>query len=358
MNRIPALDGIRAIAVTLVVLSHGGKGGIIPGGFGVTVFFFLSGYLITSLLRAENAKTGTISLRDFYIRRTLRIMPPLYITLLVCAALVATGLIVQPGRVDPFTVFSQAAFFHNYASLWGDPISLPITGVWSLAVEEHYYLIFPLFYLLMLRKLSRPVQVGICLAMCAVVLGVRFANTRLLADYDVNYLWTHTRIDSILFGAILALANNPAMDERAWRPRGWHAIGALGLIVLTLAIRNPVFRETLRYTLQGAALYALFGYAVSSGGIVARLLGSTPAQIVARYSYTIYLVHAPMLKLIEQRGLLPHWSVLPAAIVLTFAYAAAMYAFVEYPLGRWRHRLHSEPVGELEPPVAPIDKDR
>src|SRR5687768_16024360 len=98
MPVVPELEGIRAIAVAIVFVSHVGFGHIVPGGLGVTIFFFLSGYLITSLLRSEAAACGRIDLWRFYVRRTLRIMPPLYITLLFSGLLVAIGL--APIKLD------------------------------------------------------------------------------------------------------------------------------------------------------------------------------------------------------------------------------------------------------------------
>src|SRR3954452_12354755 len=93
MGHVPVLDGFRALAIILVMLSHVGLGHIIPGGFGVTIFFFLSGYLITSLLRVEAGRTRSIDLRSFYLRRSVRILPPFYITGALTAVLTVSGLI-------------------------------------------------------------------------------------------------------------------------------------------------------------------------------------------------------------------------------------------------------------------------
>ena len=339
-GRIAALDGIRAIAVLLVVIAHSGIDWLVPGGFGVTVFFFLSGYLITTLMREEVAETGTVDLTAFYLRRGLRIFPPLYLTLVLCALLWATGVFGAVAKPDPFTVFSQFAFFFNYTQLFGDLPSLPAPGIWSLAIEEHYYLVFPLLYLLLLRKLPRNAQAGACLLLCALPLLFRIVNVATLTDYSGNYHWTHTRIDSILLGACLALANNPALDADAWRPRSWQAGAAIALILLTFAIRSPVFRETIRYTLQGGALYVLFSYAVGDDGRLSRLLASPPARLVARYSYAIYLGHLPILFALEGSGVRSAWVRAPIALLLAFGYAAVLYRWVERPLGRWRARLH------------------
>lgn len=337
-GRVTQLDGIRTIAVGMVIVAHSGLSWLVPGGFGVTIFFFLSGFLITSLLRSENARDGTISLSDFYIRRVLRIMPPLYITLVFCWIIVQLKLVSgQP--LIALSVFSQFTFFVNYASIWGDPLGyggLPITSVWSLAVEEHYYLVFPVFYLVFLRKLSPRDQIMICLMVCALALAFRFLNVAMLQDYTVNYRWTHTRIDSIMLGAGLALYGNPVMDKAAWRPNGWYALTAVAMIGLSLAVRDPIFRETVRYSIQNASLYVLFAYALSNEGWVAQALSSSISKAIARYSYTLYLVHSPMFGIFEKVEFLPHIVAVALALASSWIFADLMFRLVERPLAQWR----------------------
>lgn len=350
MSRIPALDGIRTIAVLLVMCAHGGLDRVIPGGLGVTVFFFLSGYLITSLMRSENRQTGTVSLAQFYIRRFIRILPPLYISLVLCEMLIASGVFVLPRAPEWLGVVSQVFFFQNYASLFGNPIGIPLTGIWSLAVEEHFYMFFPLCYVFLVRKLSQKQQLLFCLLVCAIPLGFRTYYALTLADYSANYNWSHTRLDSIMFGVSLALFNNPRLDRDAWRPHSTHVIVALGILFLSLVVRDELFRQTLRYTLQGAALYILFSYAIWDSGRLASLLASPFSVVVARYSYTLYLIHLPLLLLVRQFISIRPLSV-SVAYALAFLYAAAMYRWVERPLAAWRHRLHSARTDELEKPV-------
>ena len=151
---IPSLDGIRALAVGLVFAAHAGAGNISPGPLGVTIFFFLSGYLITTLLRMEFEKTGSISLRNFYLRRAFRILPPLYLVLAAAYGLTLLGLLgAQKLRLG--ACLSQVFFFRDYQILssgWdGSQTGRPLgTGsLWSLAVEEHFYILFPLCYLVL-----------------------------------------------------------------------------------------------------------------------------------------------------------------------------------------------------------------
>src|SRR3954470_20191799 len=109
---LPSLDGIRAVSFALVFAAHAGLDRVIPGGFGVTVFFFLSGFLITTLMRREFDKRGTVSLRNFYVRRALRILPPFYTVLLLASALTLAG--VLPGKLEASAVLAQALHYANY----------------------------------------------------------------------------------------------------------------------------------------------------------------------------------------------------------------------------------------------------
>src|SRR4051812_40780121 len=155
---IPSLDGIRAVSFLLVFLAHAGLAHLLPGGFGVTIFFFLSGYLITTLLRIEFDVTGSISLRLFYLRRILRILPPFYLILALATLLAFVGVLKAP--LLPLGVLSQALHFSNYYAAHNGYYGLAAgTGVyWSLAVEEHFYLVFPLAYLLLRRRLPAVAQ--------------------------------------------------------------------------------------------------------------------------------------------------------------------------------------------------------
>ena len=148
---IPSLDGIRAIAVLVVFVGHGFTvQESFPGHVGVTIFFFLSGYLITTLMRREISRTGTVSLGKFYLRRALRILPPAYLAVAASMAVVVLGIV--DATVRPFGVLSELFMFTNYYISSGGRDYLPpaTSQMWSLAVEEHYYLVFPAMVLAML----------------------------------------------------------------------------------------------------------------------------------------------------------------------------------------------------------------
>ena len=333
MPVMPVLDGLRAAAILIVMLSHTGLGKVVPGGFGVTIFFFLSGYLITTLLRIEATNTGRVSLRSFYYRRTLRIMPPMFLTIALVAALSAYGLtghVVSAGGVA-----ADVAFLTNYAPQLGlhGGVVIPL---WSLDVEEHYYILFSTLFAVVLARLDGRRAALICLALAGIPLLVRIGIAASGADLGNVFYWTHTRLDSILWGSVLALWQNPAVVRDPWKPKLWQFAGAVLALVGCLAIRSEVFRETIRYTIQGAALLVIFSYLLQDRSIMARALGSTPLRWVALISYTLYLAHMPAMAIAEHLG----WPApVFAGLALAFAYAIAMRIAVERPLQR-RRRSH------------------
>ena len=361
---IPSLDGIRALAFSIVFLSHAGLGDLIPGGFGVTIFFFLSGYLITTLLRKEFDQTRTIHLRQFYLRRVLRIFPPFYLTLTILVIVTLAGLL--PGELDMGSIAAQAAFLSNYYVLFAPSMPKWPAGTevfWSLAVEEHFYLIFPFVAIVLLRKLSGRAQ--------AVILGVAclgFLAWRCLLVYYFHagemrtYSSSDTRMDSILFGCLLALGSNPAIDAPLrLESRTKLAIygGSLGLILFCLVYREPGFRETFRYSLQGLALLPLFYFATAEPDRPwFRWLNWRWVRFFGILSYSLYLIHFSALKLVPH--VLPDlWPPLQAALALalSFSYALGLYYAVERPLARLRKRLHSDPRPPSAEPPPDADPD-
>ena len=258
---IPSLDGIRAISFFLVFFAHAGLGGIlIPGGFGVSIFFLLSGFLITTLLRLEFARYGRISLGSFYLRRVLRILPPLYITLALAVVLCCIG---KGHPAIPFAgTLAQSLQVSNYYEIYAVPaITMPGSGVlWSLAVEEHFYLIFPLLYVWMCPRFSVYRQTFILLTLCAATLAWRcILHFHFHASFIHTYYGTDARFDSILFGCVFAIVANPILHDplHGWFLRRMKWLLPLCVVVLlgTFLNREDSFRETLRYTLlQGLAL--------------------------------------------------------------------------------------------------------
>lgn len=357
VSHIPSLDGIRAAAVAIVFFGHGLPPPF-PGELGVTVFFFLSGYLITTLLRTEFERHASISLRAFYARRVLRIFPPFYVVMIATTVLAAVGYF-GPVQLTPVTVASQAMYLSNYVLVAGDWIpgfpwgGAPGTGVyWSLAVEEHFYLFFPLLYLALQRRLrSRRLQAAVLILICLLVLAWRcFLVFGLHSGKDRTYVATDTRIDSILFGCILGVLGNPVMDRTRVSEGTWKTVlmplGVAGILI-GLLIRSQAFHESVRYTMQGICLVPIFVVAVrySDWGPI-RVLNWPWVRTLGVLSYSMYLVHLTVLSGLEARMQAPLVvrTVLGGAITVALAYA--VHRLLEKPLLRWRRRLSQVGGGE------------
>ena len=345
---IPSLDGIRGLAALLVYVSHATRPDLIPGGFGVTVFFFLSGYLITTLLRMEHEQTGGISLKRFYLRRVYRILPPMYIVLGLVMALALGGAMSHEMQWD--AVLAQFAHLTNYYLVFaGERHIVPATPqLWSLAVEEHFYLLFPIALVLLLRRMDRASIAKWLLAFCGIALAWRWCAFVVLGlGSDYTYMATDTRLDSILYGCIMGLWCNPALDAPRVTPRRAAAglVIVAGMLMIGFVYRSPVFRETLRYSLQGAALFGLFFCAVRfHHWRLFSWLDSRPMRALGLISFTFYLSHLAILTLIRDHTVLAMPARAFAGLIATTAFSGLMYLLVERHLGVLRRRLHGQKV--------------
>lgn len=338
---IPSLDGLRAVSITIVFLTHAGVSNLVPGGFGVTVFFFLSGYLITTLLAREFDRFGFVAYRAFYIRRAVRLLPPLLLTLALSLVLALWGL--TEGRPDPMGLISKLLFFYNYYNIFvGREVGIHGTSIlWSLAVEEHFYFVFPVIFVAFARGRLNIPAVIVLLVLILAWRGLRHAA---FGDSAWTiYIATDTRFDSLIYGCLLALMSWRGHMQRLM-PIHWKwplLAGALVALLASFLIRDEFFRSTLRYSLQGLALMAVFRYAVACpGSFLFRPLNWTIVRWIGVYSYTIYLVHLLVIQALERLGMAEGNKlvfVLSAAL-LSVAYAACIHAWVERPLKAVRAR--------------------
>ncbi|MEY8018634.1 acyltransferase family protein [Mycobacterium servetii] len=368
---IPALDGLRAIAVALVLVGHGGVPGVAGGFIGVDVFFVLSGFLITSLLLDELGRTGRIDLTGFWIRRARRLLPALVLMVLTVAAArellpyqALTGL-----RSDAIAAFCWMANWRFVAQKTdyftrGAPPS-PLQHTWSLGVEEQYYFVWPLLLiavtlLLAARARRRSTR--------ATVGGVRFsafllatagalasaAAAIVFVSYgtrDRIYFGTDTRAQALLVGAAAA-----ALLVRDWQSlnRGWCLIRSrwgrrvarvlplLGLAGLAAAVHFATgaareFRHGLLIGVALAAVLVVAPVALEQRGAVARVLALPPLVWLGTISYGVYLWHWPIF--LALNGERTGWDGLRLFAVrcaATIAAAAASWWLIEQPIRRWR----------------------
>jgi peptidoglycan/LPS O-acetylase OafA/YrhL len=342
-SHIPSLDGIRGVAALVVFGSHCNLEDVIPGGLGVTVFFVLSGFLITVLLAAEYQNSATISLRRFYLRRVYRILPPLYIVLGVLLTPFVLGRthaqITTGGLVAQF-----AQLTNYYVILHGVHAIVPATaGMWSLAVEEHFYLLYPLGLWFALSRWNHRRIAVVLAGICMLVLAWRCASVVMGFSEEYTYTATECRIDSLLFGCILALAANPAGPTALLSERRapWVLLAALMVLVFTLIDRNAFFRETLRYTLQGLALMPIFYCAVKFHHWTCfRWLSAKPLVWMGLISYTFYLIHVKALWIVSRYVEPNTWIWAAEGFILSILFSALMYVVLEKHLATLRKRLH------------------
>lgn len=344
---IPSLDGIRALAFLSVFWAHAGVT-YIPGGFGVTVFFFLSGYLITTLLRREAETTGTISFKLFYLRRAVRILPPFYLVLSLAFLFTRVGL--APSQLSWAGLAAQALHYSNYWVIhhgWDGLIAG--TGVyWSLAVEEHFYLLFPALYLLLLRSGWSPrAQHAVLLVLCAVIVLWRSYLVYFESvGIDRTYIASDCRFDSMLFGCALAVWGNPVLDVEKGVPvtrlELLAAAGGLGLLATSFLVRSGTFRESIRYSIQGVGLYPLFFLVIRHPKLlIARPLNWRWVRFLGTLSYSLYLSHQVILFAVREHLPVPPLAQSLLALAASLLLSIAIWRYVEKPCAKLRSRLAS-----------------
>jgi peptidoglycan/LPS O-acetylase OafA/YrhL len=366
---IPSLDGIRALSFLLVFWAHAGFEHKIPGGFGVTIFFFLSGYLITTLIQQELAATNRIDIRAFYLRRVLRIFPPFYVVLALALLLPLLGVIdtnLSFGAVGSQLLHVSNIFFIAR----GHGGSVPGTGVyWSLAVEEHFYLVFPIAFAVLHRRGWTGRRIGVLFgyvaAACLVWRMVLVFGFN--ASIDRTYLATDTRIDSILFGCMLALFANPISKGSAAASINTHIwmhrlrLPAFGVLIAMFVIKGDPFRETIRYTLQGLALVPVFFVAIQRPKVgLHRILNHRALAWLGRLSYPLYLVHYIVMLTIDDIAGRHGYDTATyayrigrgfAALAVSLAIAMVVHRFIERPCARLRRRLAIAAIAAPSPTV-------
>lgn len=347
-NYVPGLDGLRALSVTVVMMAHVGFSWLLPAGLGVTTFFFISGYLITLLLWQERERFGQVDMPRFYGRRFLRLMPEL-VAFVAVAGLVMGPWLNQP--LPPLQALANLTYWTNYFNIFnlgGDCANCAVTGhLWSLAVEEHFYLIMPAA--LVLVGFAPRRMVGLFTAVIVACLVWRtIAVTVLGLGPDYTYEATETRLDSIAWGCLAAVVQRSAPGIMARVERHAWAIFLTGGVVLagTLALRDPVFRETLRYSLQGLALMMLVLPLINVArlGWIVRILEWPVFRWMGRRSYGAYLWHMAAITFVglglgvsgplEAASMREQLIALPLVLALGWLMAEVSYRLIFMPAQR------------------------
>jgi len=353
----PALDGVRALAVTAVLLFHGGVAAL-PGGFlGVDAFFVLSGYLITALLLAEHARTGRIALAAFWGRRARRLLPALLIVLVVIAvagryllADMEAGLLRGDALAALFYVANWRMIYRGSDYFTQTAAPSPLQHTWSLGIEEQFYWLWPLIVLGLLALGARRGRRAVCAIAVTGSLASAGAAALLYRPDDVNraYFGTDTRAQALLIGC--ALATLPLARAR-WLLAAAAVLGTAGTAWFwTHATGTSGWLY--QGGLAGAALAvaAVLGHAEASPrGPTAWVLARPPLVWLGRISYGVYLWHWPLFQfLTAERTRLSGVALLALRCGLTVAVATVSFVLVEQPIrrGHWARRVpRFAPVG-------------
>ncbi|MBN2507282.1 MAG: acyltransferase [Verrucomicrobia bacterium] len=355
LPHLPALDGLRGLAIVLVLLYHADLEWM-PGGFlGVECFFVLSGYLITSLLLAEWSRHGRLDLMAFWRRRARRLFPALAILLVV-----VTGYAVMflPRELATLRgdVLSTAAYVANWHQVlthqsYFEAAARPplLRHMWSLAIEEQFYLVWPLLFSALMARLRPRAVLGIVVAGALASMLAMAALYQPNADVSRIYYGTDTRAAGLLLGAALAFVWRPGHANGlapGWMPEALGVAGFGTLVACGLMIHEfEGFLYRGGFCLAGLATAELIVAGIHPGAVaVPRALSWTPLCWVGLRSYGIYLWHFPVFMVTRPKIDVPFdgpWWLL-ARMALTLLIAALSYRFVELPirhgaLGRWWH---------------------
>ena len=326
----PEIQGLRAIAVALVLLGHAGLV-LVPGGFvGVDVFFVISGFLITRHLTGSLQATGRIGFGAFYAARARRILPAAVVTIIATA--VASFLLVSPLRIGEILHDGIAsALFVPNIYLWFKQTDYlagtepsPFQHFWSLGVEEQFYLVWPVLLLLVflfLRRRFVPAIAGIGI--------LSFTASVLTPDSSMAFFSAHTRAWEFAVGALVAVAA-PRVPAVLATVLGWFGLAAILAAAMLLSSTTPYPGWAALLPVAGAALVLAFG---APGG-VGLVLNRQPFQFLGAISYSLYLVHWPVLVLVHERIGLGQPLPVPiglALVALCVPLAWCLYRVVETP---------------------------
>lgn len=343
---VPSLNGLRAISILLVFLSHTVSNKVFPGGFGVRVFFLISGFLIARLLFTEWKTRSSISLSNFYIRRLLRLYP---VVIVYSAIILFLYTQFKPDRIVWQEPVSALLYFANYyyahLSQTGQTGgTMPFAIFWSLSVEEHFYVLFPFLFVLLHgnpRKLTFAC-IAILVFCVSLRLAVANAEPELLATH-VFYYETQYQLDSIACGVLLAsLCEFKGGQEFLRLLLKPTVIGvALAFLFVGFAVRDAYFRETIRYTLMSASIFILTYNIIFSEKLfrVQLILNTKLMDWIGRLSYSIYVWHyAARSMLSVSSGI--WWEDFLLWLSVTLIAASGSYYFIERPVLEFRRRFH------------------
>ncbi|MFK4770126.1 acyltransferase family protein [Rhizobium sp. ZW T2_16] len=329
---IPAIDGLRAVSAFLVFATHAYHDKVPGGIIGVDIFFAISGFLITSILLREADRTGTISIRDFYMKRSLRILPAA-LFFFTFVYLFANGAMGDHGQSASLNFAAAVFSFMNWLRAFTDYDGNYLAHSWSLSVEEQFYAIWSLVVLVLVRKGSRKTLAPILVATMALIiawksyLGISGATpARILNGLD-------TRADAILIGALFACV---PIDKAVRLASRFWLIPIIGLLIVLRAAddkSNDIWMFLPFFTAISACLLLV----ALGDNIIQRLLSSPLAVYFGKRSYSFYLWHYPIVAAMWGSEIRRTVWILPTFLLSLIA-AELSYRFIETPFLNLRHR--------------------
>ena len=352
-NHEPALDGLRGIAIILVIISHFGLKNFVPGGFGVNLFFFISGLLITRLMLIEYHEKGEISLKAFFARRILRLYPALLFFISICILyLCLYGYQYLNIKEIIATLFYYRNYFPYLTEYNYPPKEFNVFHiVWSLAIEEHFYIVFPFLFVSLIKRPKLFIGILCILIITALMWRLNILNShRGLIDSNlrnrIHYL-TDTRFDAMLYGCLMSLLLFQSTGARLIKFIGnkWVMALALSLIVLSVVIRSDAFRESWRYSIQGIAFFIIIPSILHNNlySSIKKFFSTTWLIKIGKLSYSLYLFHwlglciASHFHSYNRTNLV--W--LTTAVSTTIVLSLISYHCIEIPTIRLRKRFGS-----------------
>jgi len=354
-EHIPALDGMRAIAVLMVVIFHAillvpSIKPFVNGGFmGVDVFFVLSGFLITSILLKEYDRTETINFKNFYMRRLLRLMPAYWLHLVLL--FVFAGLVLPQTETDKLHSNNNFLFSFLYLSNWhralnGSEITGLLSHTWSLAIEEQFYLFWAGFLFIILNRFSRQKIVAITVGLIVFTMLFRIYRWNGHASVDFLYNAFDSRVDALLVGCLASqlMAWN-IIPKRFLSSRAFDLVGLLAVWVSIVILFNlsAAFYSPFLY-LGGFTIFALaigiiiIWVASRSKTRYSDLLSARPLVWIGKTSYGLYLWHSIAISIVFYSDI-PAVAKLPTALALAFSMTALSYYLVEVPFLKLKSRF-------------------
>lgn len=348
LKHYPALDGLRGVAVLIVLVAH-----LTPfyvsGAFGVDVFFVLSGFLITSILASELKQNGDVKIKDFYIKRFLRLLPALWIT--VCGLL---SFLWVSGHLEAVHI-REAVYAVTYTSNWVSAFNLdelPYLGhTWSLSIEEQFYIVWPLILVVMFKILAVDArkQTFIRMGIIMLCLAVGCAIYRNLFDFSVMrvYRGLDTHFDGLMIGASLGCFHLVGGTQRLAQFGKFLAPVALA-IILIMPMRygwGDPFTVKFGYLIIAlAAAILIMHLTISDSDWLSRLLSLAPLRYCGKISYGLYLYHWPINRAFAQDFLQMEagWVRLIVVLALSFIISDLSYRLIEVRFLRMKKKFTSD----------------